>query len=70
MKNVPVPLDIVFVYHDRVVAIAPNVPPCKTEQCALYPETPVVTDRVIEIRAGLSKEIGLKLGDRLNVEKI
>lgn len=70
MKNVPVPLDIVFIYQDRVVAIAHNVLPCKTDRCFLYPETPVTTDRVIELRSGLTKEIDLKLGERISIEKI
>lgn len=70
MKNVPVPLDIVFIYQDHVVAIAPNVPPCKTDECPLYPENPVTADRVIELRSGLTKKIDLKLGDQINIEKI
>jgi uncharacterized protein len=70
MKNVPVPLDIVFIYQDKVVAIAPNVPPCKTDECPLYPENPVTADRVIELRSGLTKEIDLKLGERISIEKI
>jgi uncharacterized protein len=70
MKNVPVPLDMVFIYQGKVVAIAPNVPPCKADPCAVYPATPVVTDRVIELRAGRTKELGLKLGDRITIENL
>ena len=68
MKNVPVPLDMVFIYQGKVVAIAPNAAPCKVIPCAVYPSTPVVTDQVIELRSGLAKEMGLKLGDRVIVE--
>jgi len=70
MKNVPVPLDMVFIYQGKVIAIAPNVPPCKANPCAVYPATPVVTDRVIELRAGRTKELGLKLGDRIVIENL
>jgi uncharacterized protein len=70
MKNVPVPLDMVFIYQGKVVAIAANAPPCKAIPCPIYPSTPVVTDQVIELRAGLTEEIGLKLGDRITVENI
>jgi uncharacterized protein len=70
MKNVPVPLDMVFVYQGKVVAIAPNVPPCKTDECPLYPENPVTSDRVIELRSGLTKKIDLNVGDQLKIEKI
>jgi len=70
MKNVPVPLDMVFIYQGKVVALAPNVPPCKADPCAVYPEIPVVTDRVIELRTGRIKELGLKLGDRITIENL
>jgi uncharacterized protein len=68
MKNVPVPLDMVFIYQGKIVAIAPSAAPCKATPCAVYPSTPVVTDRVIELRSGLAKEMGLKLGDRVTFE--
>jgi uncharacterized protein len=68
MKNVPVALDMVFIRQTKVVAIALAVPPCQTEPCPTYPaEGLVVVDQVIELRAGLTKEIGLKIGDRIIV---
>lgn len=70
MKNVPVPLDIVFIYQNKIVAIAANALPCKAEPCPIYPTPSVVADRVIELRAGLTREMKLKLGDRVTVEKI
>ncbi len=70
MKNVPVPLDMVFTFEGKIVAIAASVPPCKTNPCPIYPSTPVVTDQVIELRAGLTKEMGLKLGDSVTIEKL
>jgi len=68
MQNVPVPLDIVFIHQGKVTAIAPGAPPCKANPCQIYPSTPVFTDLVIELRSGLAKEIGLKLGDLVTVE--
>jgi uncharacterized protein len=68
MKNVPVALDMVFIHKDKVVAISSSAPPCVKEPCAIYPAEGVVADRVIELRAGLSGEIGLKVGDRIVVE--
>ncbi|AFY72354.1 hypothetical protein Syn7502_00186 [Synechococcus sp. PCC 7502] len=68
MKDVPVPLDMVFLYQGKVVAISANAQPCKSLPCKVYPANAVVTDQVIEIRAGLAKEIGLKLGDVVTVE--
>lgn len=69
MKNVPVPIDMIFIYRNRVVAIAANVPPCKAEPCPIYPASPILVDQVIEVRANLTKELNVRLGDRLNVQK-
>ncbi|MDI9634330.1 DUF192 domain-containing protein [Kamptonema cortianum] len=66
MKNVPVPLDMVFIREETVVEIADSVPPCTSEPCAVYgPSVPV--DRVLELRAGRAAELGLQVGDRISV---
>jgi len=67
MKNVPVALDMVFIHNNKVVAIAASAPPCVSEPCPTYPADLVVVDQVIELRAGLTQEMGLKLGDRITV---
>jgi uncharacterized protein len=67
MKNVPVALDMVFIHNDKVVAIAESATPCAKEPCPIYPTEGIIADRVIELRAGLTKEIGLKIGDRITV---
>lgn len=67
MKNVPVPLDMVFLNQGQVQYIAPSVPPCTTDPCPTYgPNKPV--DMVIELRAGRAAELKLKAGDRLKIE--
>ena len=33
MKNVLIPLDMVFIYDDKIVAIASDVPPCEAAPC-------------------------------------
>lgn len=68
MKNVPVALDMVFIQNDKVVAIAAEAPPCIKEPCAIYPAEGVIADRVIELRSGLTSEMGLKVGDHIVVE--
>lgn len=69
MKNVPVPLDMVFLRDGEIQAIAPSVPPCTDEPCPLYgPEGEVEIDRVIELRAGRATELGLQPGDRIEIE--
>ncbi|PZV16542.1 MAG: DUF192 domain-containing protein [Pseudanabaena sp.] len=68
MKNTPSPLDIIFLLDGEVKAIARNATTCKSDPCPIYPEGGVVADNVIEVRAGLSKEIGLQAGDRISVK--
>ncbi|MDJ1185813.1 DUF192 domain-containing protein [Roseofilum casamattae] len=66
MKNVPVPLDMVFLLGEEVIAIAESVPPCTTPSCPSYgPEK--LADRVLELRAGRARELGLQVGDRLAI---
>jgi uncharacterized protein len=62
MRNVPVSLDMVFVYNGSIVAIASNVPPCATTSCPTYGPRGLV-DQVLELRAGRASELGLKAGD-------
>ncbi|WP_460207933.1 DUF192 domain-containing protein [Scytonema sp. NUACC21] len=67
MKNVPVPLDMVFIRDGIVKYIAASVPPCTTNPCPTYgPETAV--NQVIELRSGRASELGLKVGDRVKIE--
>jgi hypothetical protein len=66
MKNTLIPLDMIFLRDGKVVAIAAAVPPCKTETCPSY-GTPLPVDRVIELRGGVAKEIGLKVGDKVKI---
>ena len=69
MNNVPVPLDMIFVKENKVIAIADSVPPCTTkpEDCPLYgPDIPV--DGVIELRAGRAKSLDLGVGDVVKIK--
>ena len=66
MKNVPVALDMVFLYQGKVKAIAPSVPPCTTPECPLYgPQGDV--DNVLELRSGRALELGIKVGDEATI---
>lgn len=67
MKNVRFPLDMIFLENGQVKAIAPAVPPCQSEPCQTYgPETPV--NQVIELRGGRAAELGIRVGDRLDIQ--
>jgi uncharacterized membrane protein (UPF0127 family) len=67
MKNTPSPLDIIFLLDGEVKAIARNATICKSDPCPIYPENGVVADNVLEVRAGLTQELGLQEGDRITV---
>lgn len=66
MKNVPVPLDMVFTYKGVVQYITDSAPPCAQEPCPTYGPNKLV-DRVIELRAGRAAQLKLKVGDRITV---
>jgi len=66
MKNVQISLDMIFLRAGTVEWIARNVPPCKALPCQTYgPEVPI--DQVIELRGGLTKDLGIQVGDRIEV---
>ena len=67
MENTLIPLDMVFLQHGVVKAIAVNVPPCNTNPCSTYgPVVPI--DQVIELRSGRAAQLGLKVGDRIEIQ--
>jgi uncharacterized protein len=67
MKNCKISLDMIFLRDGVVTAIAAETPPCTADPCPTYgPDTPV--DRVIEIRGGRAAELGVKVGDRIEIE--
>lgn len=67
MKNVVISLDMLFVREGKLVAIAPEVPPCTTIPCPTYGPAEAV-DQVIELRGGRAAELGLKPGDPVVVQ--
>ncbi|MEL6458110.1 MAG: DUF192 domain-containing protein [Cyanobacteria bacterium J06636_27] len=69
MKNVPVPLDMVFMRKGVIQYIEASAPPCITEPCPTYgPRT--LIDQVIELRSGRAAELGLKKGDKVTISSI
>ncbi|HEY9769421.1 MAG TPA: DUF192 domain-containing protein [Coleofasciculaceae cyanobacterium] len=69
MKNVPISLDMIFLNGDRVVGLAVDVPPCQTEPCPIYGPEGLV-DRVVELRGGRAKELGIKVGDTIKIQAL
>ena len=60
MRNTFIPLDMIFIKSDgEIVSIFENVPPLNDN--TVGPERPVRA--VLELNAGISKKLGLKVGD-------
>ncbi|MEG4344909.1 DUF192 domain-containing protein [Microcoleus sp. A003_D6] len=67
MKNCQISLDMIFLRDGVVEAIEVSAPPCTADPCPTYgPNTTV--DRVIELRGGRAAELGVKVGDRIEIE--
>ena len=70
MKNVPVPLDMVFIYNGTVRAIMANVPPCEADPCPTYGPGDQLVDSVIELRGGHAAELGLMEGSAVVISPV
>ncbi len=68
MKNTLIPLDIIWIdENNKIVFIKNNAEPCKELNCEnINPK--VNAKYVLEINAGISKNIGLKIGDKAIIE--
>jgi uncharacterized membrane protein (UPF0127 family) len=69
MKDMKIPLDMLFIKGTKIVTIAQNVPAPKDATSSLpqyNPTEPI--DKVLEINAGLSKKYGFKVGDTIKVD--
>jgi uncharacterized protein len=65
MMNTPEPLDMVFLLNGEVKAVI-TAPPCTTRPCPTYgPNTDV--NQVIELRSGRAQELGLEVGDQVEI---
>ena len=67
MKNCKISLDMIFLRDGVVEAIELSAPPCTADPCPTYGPTTAV-DRVIELRGGRAAELGVKVGDRMEIE--
>lgn len=66
MKNTKIPLDIIYFDKDLQLVSVATARPCRTASCKNYPSAgPAMY--VLELNAGLAKELELTAGDRLEV---
>jgi hypothetical protein len=67
MKNTKIALDMIFIRDGEVRAIATEVPPCTSDPCPTY-GTQELIDHVLELRAGRATELGIEVGDIIQIE--
>jgi hypothetical protein len=69
MKNVPLPLDIIWIdQRQRVVWIVESAPPCHGEPCPAYvPQT--VASYVVEVPGGFAARHGVRVGDVVEIDR-
>ena len=68
MKNTLIPLDIIWINKDQeIVFMSENTQPCKKTLCPMVKPTENAK-YVLEINAGLTSEIGLIVGDKVEIE--
>lgn len=69
MRNTLIPLDMVFLRNGVIQGIVRSAPSCTTPICPTYgPDAP--SNQVIELRGGRAAELGLRVGQRLEIEPI
>ncbi|MDO8583361.1 MAG: DUF192 domain-containing protein [bacterium] len=71
MKNMTMPIDIIYINNDEIVTIEKNVQPptSPTESLNIFmPAKPA--NRVLEIQAGLSEKYNFKEGDKVKYENL
>ncbi len=64
MKDTLIPLDIIWINSDKKVVEITTMQPCKVENCPTYDPTQSAS-YVLELNANTTKEINLKIGDKL-----
>lgn len=69
MKNMTIPIDIIYINGQEIVTIQNNVQPPKSPAESLIIYTPTKpSDKVLEISAGLSKKYNFKKGDKVEID--
>ncbi|MGY0398832.1 MAG: DUF192 domain-containing protein [Ostreibacterium sp.] len=70
MKNTLIPLDMLFFNAEGLLQeIKANVPPCKTDNCPIYPAKHSDNQFVVELKSGTAKKLNLMTGIRLDACK-
>lgn len=66
MKDMKFPIDIIWIQGEKIVDIAPNLPPLAGDYVSTY-EPRVPANYVLEVNAGFAEEHGVKIGDEVDI---
>ena len=66
MKDMRFDLDIIWLAGNKIVKITKNVPYIRGSRESIHPEMPI--DKVLEINAGKSEELGLQVGEHIDIK--
>ncbi len=72
MKDMRIPIDIIWLYEGAVVGIERNVPnlPGNTPDSELPTySSPIPVDGVLEVGTGKAEEYGIQIGSKMNIDK-
>ena len=67
MRDMKFPLDMIFIYQSKIVAVYPHVPPMKPNENGPQYGGDTKADRVLEINAGLAQKYFFKKDDSVKV---
>jgi uncharacterized membrane protein (UPF0127 family) len=68
MKNTRIALDIFYFDEElKLVSVSENTPPCRVQQCPGYPSDGPAR-YVLELNAGKAQQLGVAVGDPLELD--
>jgi uncharacterized membrane protein (UPF0127 family) len=68
MKNTRIALDIFYFDEElKLVSVSENTPPCRVQQCPSYPSDGPAR-YVLELNAGKAQQLGVSVGDPLELD--
>ena len=70
MRNMKLPIDIIYIKNDQIVTIQSNVAPPKEEESPIVYTPTEPSDKVLEIQAGLAQKYDFKKGDKVKYENL
>lgn len=70
MRNMKLPIDIIYIKNDQIVTIQSNIVPPKEKESPIVYTPTEPSDKVLEIQAGLAQKYGFKKGDKVKYENL